>query len=403
MRESLLTEAYILYRRAKASAGRIVFHYEALRHPIKKNKIVFCSTEGMGGYGDNPKAIAEYLHVHHPELELVWLLNDMTKEFPSYIRKAPNTLMSRAYEYSTAKVWIDCHRKPYGTVKRKGQYYMQTWHGTLGVKPVGADRGGKMPKIGEIVSRADSDMIDVWLSNSDWYDEVVRRGLYYKGEIMRTGSPRCDILFNEREKWRRIIREKYHIPSEDEILLFAPTFRAGSQARKRTVEAEPVALDFTKVLAALQKRTGRTWYLMLRLHPQVAAHMEKFPLEIQDVSHVVDASQYRDAYELLASVDAMMTDYSSLGFDASFIDLPVFLYADDLDTYQSDRNQLYFDLRKLPYPFAENETALISNIGSFDEEVYRRNVHAFLNGLGTKETGEACKRVAERIVAWIGA
>ena len=220
---------------------------------------------------------------------------------------------------------------------------------------------------------------------------------------MRTGSPRCDILFNEREKWRRIIREKYHIPSEDGLLLFAPTFRAGSQARKRTVEAEPVSLDFTKVLAALQKRTGKTWYLMLRLHPQVAAHMEKFPLKIQDASHVVDASQYRDAYELLAAVDAMMTDYSSLGFDASFIDLPVFLYADDLATYQSDRNQLYFDLRKLPYPFAENETALISNIGSFDEEVYRRNVHAFLDDLGTKETGEACKRVAERIVAWIGA
>ncbi len=400
MRESLLTEAYILYRRAKASAGRIVFHYEALRHPIQKNKIVFCSTEGMGGYGDNPKAIAEYLHVHHPELDLVWLLNDMTKEFPSYIRKAPNTLMSRAYEYSTAKVWIDCHRKPYGTVKRKGQYYMQTWHGTLGVKPVGADRGGKMPKIGELVSRADSEMIDVWLSNSDWYDVVVRRGLYYKGEIMRTGSPRCDILFHAREKWKSKIREIYHIPMEAGILLFAPTFRAGSQERKRTVESEQVTLDFQKILSALQQPTGKTWYLMLRLHPQVAAHMESFPIHMQDTSHVVDASQYRDAYELLAAVDAMMTDYSSLGFDASFIDMPVFLYADDLDTYQSDRNRLYFDLRRLPYPFADSEAALIANIRSFDRTAYRSKVHTFLESLGTRETGEACKHAAERIIAW---
>ena len=399
--ENIITEAYILYRRMKAFASRMVFHYEALRHPIQKNKIVFCSTEGMGGYGDNPKAIAEYLHAHYPELELVWLVNDMRKEFPSYIRKAPNTLMSRAYEYSTAKVWVDCHRKPYGTVKRRGQYYMQTWHGPLAFKPLGADRGGKMPRIAEIVSRQDSSMINVWLTNSDWNEAMIERALYYQGEKLRTGSPRCDILFHDRAKWKEKIREEYHIPSNAGLLLFAPTFRAGSQQRRRHVEAERLNLDFSRVLSVLQEKTHKPWYLMLRLHPQVAAHMEAFPLNSGDTACIFDVSQYPDVYEIMAATDVLMTDYSSLAFDASFIGMPVFIYADDLGTYQSDRNRLYFDMKALPYPFAEQEEELLRNILEFDKASYDSAVHAFLQSLGVREQGDACRCAANKVMEWI--
>ena len=288
---------YIAYRCGKAEFSRVVFRIEALLHSIQPGKVVFCSTEGMGGYGDNPKAIAEKLHADHPEYELVWLVNDMRKTFPPYIRKAPNTLWSRAYEYATARVWVDCHRKPFGTRKRAGQHYLQTFHCDICFKPLGADRGGKMPRIAEMVSEADSALIDLWLTSSKWNEDMVRRAMYYHGPVERVGSPRCDILFHERTSLSPQIRERFHIPQDAQILLFAPTFRAGSQTRHRTVEAEEVTLDFQQVLDALEARTGHSWYLMLRLHPQVAAHMEKYPLA-QNVRHVVDASQYGDAYEL---------------------------------------------------------------------------------------------------------
>lgn len=387
---------YIAYRCAKAAWSQGVFCLMALRYPISRHKVVFCSTEGMGGYGDNPKAIAEHLHASHPNWEFVWLVNDMRKNFPDYIRKAPNTLWSRAYEYATAKIWVDCHRKPFGTHKRNGQYYLQTFHCNICFKPLGSDRGGKMPKIAEMVSRADSDLIDIWLTSSRWNEDMVKRAMYYRGRMERVGSPRCDVLFQVREVWRKKIRELYHIPQDAGILFFAPTFRAGSQTRTRTVEAEQVTLNFQRVLAAFEQRTGKKWVLMLRLHPQVAAHMEEYPLVHADVPHV-DASQYGDAYELLAASDALLTDYSSLAFDASFARLPVFLYADDLEAYQADRNKLYFDMRTLPFPFSETEQELLQAIHDFQQETYEQQLAIFLADMETKEDGHACERV-ERLI-----
>lgn len=387
---------YIAYRCCKAELSRMAFCIEALLHPIQPKKIVFCSTEGMGGYGDNPKAIAERLHADHPEYELVWLVNDMTKPFPPYIRKAANTLWSRAYEYATAKIWIDCHRKPFGTRKRRGQYYLQTFHCNVCFKPLGADRGGKMPRIAELVSEADSALIDYWLTSSKWNEDMVRRAMYYKGAVERVGSPRCDILFHDNRALRARIRASFGIPADARILLFAPTFRAGSQTRRRTVEAERVTLDFERVLAALAKRTGAPWCLMLRLHPQVAAHLERYPLT-GHVTHVVDASQYGDAYELLAASDALLTDYSSLAFDASFAKMPVFLYADDLEAYQSDRNRLYFDMHHLPFPFAEKEDELVGCIQAFDWKRYEEQLNTFFEPMELSEDGRATERV-ERMI-----
>ena len=253
-----------------------------------------------------------------------------------------------------------------------------------------------MPRIAEMVSAADSNLIDCWLTSSKWNEEMVRRAMYYHGRVQRVGSPRCDILFHETETLRSRIRKNFGISESARILLFAPTFRAGSQTRHRTVEAEEIALNFERVISALEARTGTTWYLMLRLHPQVAAHQESYPLA-RSVRCVVDASQYGDAYELLASADALLTDYSSLAFDAGFTRMPVFLYADDLEAYQSDRNKLYFDMHHLPFPFAETEEELISVIQSFDRTWYEKQLDAFLRPMEVCEDGRASERVETMI------
>ena len=76
-------------------------------------------------------------------------------------------MWNRAYHLSTSKIWIDNARK-IGDKKEKGQFYIQTWHGPVGFKPVGRLRGELFSKIGELVSVADAKNINVLLSNSDW-------------------------------------------------------------------------------------------------------------------------------------------------------------------------------------------------------------------------------------------
>ena len=102
-------------------------------------------------------------------------------------------------------------------------------------------------------------------------------------------------------------------------------------------------------------------------------------------------------YELLAVSDILITDYSSSMFEAGFAKKPVFLFATDIDSYVKDRN-FYFDLKSLPFPLAEDNRALISNLQNFSSEYYEQKLDEFNASLGLKETGHASDAVAEKIL-----
>ena len=84
---------YIVWRKLKAAGNKLCF--VACRiFPIRNNRISICTFEGKGGFGCNPKYIAEELHQRNPNYEFIWFVNDLSKEFPPYIKKVPNTLWS---------------------------------------------------------------------------------------------------------------------------------------------------------------------------------------------------------------------------------------------------------------------------------------------------------------------
>lgn len=75
---------------------------------------------------------------------------------------------------------IICQQQKYGLImqeklwdkKKKNQFYILTWHGMIGFKPVGRLRGDRFSKIAELVSADDAKNVDVLLSNSDWCSDV---------------------------------------------------------------------------------------------------------------------------------------------------------------------------------------------------------------------------------------
>ena len=76
---------YIRYRKLKAFGVRLCFHLCRI-FPIRHNRISVCTFEGKGGFGCNRKYVVEELHKKDPNLGFVWLVNDMDKEFPDYIK-----------------------------------------------------------------------------------------------------------------------------------------------------------------------------------------------------------------------------------------------------------------------------------------------------------------------------
>lgn len=382
-------------KKRKHKARRVHTAYQLMRiFPIRENKIVFNTFEGDGGFCCNPRYIAEELLRRGEKYEMIWLVNDMSREFPKGIRKVKNTFWNRVYHLATAKVWISNTRKEYGTAKRKGQLYIQTWHAGIALKPVGKYRGKLFPKIACLVSAYDSGLADLVTSNSDWCTRVYPKMLLYKGKILKTGSPRCDVFYTKREELHKAIRDRYGVPRDAKIVMFAPTFRGGGQRGKRQVFAEIPTLDFELLTEALQKKFGGEWYIFLRLHPQLSAQLAGMPMN-NKTEHMVDVSQADDINELLAATDVLISDYSSTPFDVINIYMPVFLYADDFEEYVKDRGSLMWNIKNLPFPFAQTNAELAENISQFDEETYREKIDIFSQEQGVLEDGHASERVAD--------
>lgn len=390
---------YITRRKIKATLHGLAY-FTCRIFPINSRKIVMWTFECGGGYGCSPKYIAEEILRSNREgrtdYEIVWLLNDTQKEFPAEIKKVKNTLWNRAYQLSTAGTWVSNTRTFYGTRKRKKQCYIQTWHATICIKPIGKYRGNLFPKMAYLVSAYDSKLIDYVLSGSKWCDNMYRDGLIYDGEIIKTGTPRCDVLFNQREEKCRQMRTEYQLPEDVKIMLYAPTFRGGSQNKNRSVNTEDTTVDFARLIESLEKRFGGTWYVFLRLHPQLAAKMQGVKVG-QASDRLIDVSQRPDMNEIIAGVDAFLTDYSSAIFEAAMIELPGFIYADDLEEYVADRGDLFFDMYDLPFPVALNNEELMGNILGFDEGKYEKELSRFMDEAGVFEDGKAGERVVELI------
>lgn len=410
--------AYILFRRLKAFGTRCCF-YICRIFPVNGNRISVCTFEGKGGFGCNPKYIVEELHRRNPAYEFVWFVNDMGKTFPDYIKKVPNTLWNRAYWLSTSKVWIDNYRKPYGTCKRKKQYYLNTNHYTIAMKSTGMWRGEGFSKMAYLVSRNDSDMIDDIVIDSKWCEDSFYRSMLYEGSYLKAGVPRCDVLCGDLSLYHARFCEKHGIPVEAKVLLFAPTFRESAKDGKRSVYSEIWTIDFERLIVSLEKRFGGTWYLGIRVHPQLAPAFKEYKNEaIQE--RLIDESQADDMYEILAGMNAYITDYSSAMFEAGFAGIPVFIYADDIEKYAYDRGSLMWNIvtdpldcvtnnkvmtpeidAVLPFPIACDNAGLEKNILNFDENIYHEKVRRLMKSTELIFDGKASQKVADKLESFM--
>lgn len=395
------TDSYIEERKKQADELGKKFEVAWTKYLIQDNKIVFSTFEGDGGFCCNPKYIAEELHKRGFDGEMVWLTKDISRAFPDYIKVAENTIENTVYHLSTAKIWIDNYRKPFGTKKRAGQYYIQTWHASLGFKAVGLYRGELFPPIAKIVSEYDSALADYVISNSDYCDKVYPKKLLYNGPTLRTGSPRVDCLVNKREDIYSNIRRRFDLSNNEKILLFAPTFRGGNQKGKKEVISEIPNIDFDRVLNALNEKYGANWKVFLRLHPQLAAKMSEMPINEKD-ERFIDVSQYPDISELIAASDLIITDYSSCAFDALFAHIPVLLYADDVQEYIENRGKFMWEKDELPFLMAQTNEELVENIVAFDEREYIDSADLFMKTQGVREDGHASEQVVDKVIELLG-
>lgn len=382
----------------KSIIGRniVISLYYAFRvFPINKKKIFVKNFLGRG-YGDNPKYIIDYLIHNYPEYDVVWCVKD-NYDFPPGIRIVNNSsyfgLIKSIYEQVTAKIWIDNSRKFRFERKRKNQYYIQTWHGDVGVKKVGGDALDKTPQKEIDDAKHDSQMADLFVCGNKWMYQRYREAYWYYGEVATCGLPRRDILYSITDIQKRLIREHVGIPEDAKVLLYVPTFR-DENIFKHRLGKYATSFDWDRVLNAMNNKFGGEWYGLMRLHPNA----DKYSKDMKLPQRVINVTNYPDVNELYCISDCCISDYSSSLFDFAITKKPGFIFAPDKEKYEDERG-CYFTDQELPFTIATDMEGLIDDVMSFDEIAYlRRHKMFYQDIIQVFPEGHASEYLTKRII-----
>ena len=362
-----------------------IFFWSKGNSKIKRNKIIFWSFRGRA-YSCNPKYITEFILRNCPnDFEIVWAFNDVknfsflrdrgVKVVKYYSRRFFDELMTSKFVVTNTRIGIDFH-------KRKGQIYIQTWHGTLALKKIEKD-AWKHLKLSYVLNACcDSRNIDYLLSGCAANTLIFKKAFWYNGPILEIGNPRNDIFF-DKENTRKKIDERYGTMNK-KIVMYAPTFRKNNSL-------DVYGIDYVRILNSLNLKFKKEFVFFVRLHPNIK-HL-KFNNLTQDV---YDVSDYDDMQELLSASDLLITDFSSSMFDFVIMKKICLLFALDYKEYISEERGTYFDVKAdMPFPLATSNDELVTLIDKLNLDDYNRRLESFFYEIGVNESGDASKKMID--------
>lgn len=356
--------------------------------PISKRKIVFNCFSGRK-YGDNPKYIVEEIHRQNLDWDMVWLTRDMSESLPSYVRPVEYGSAQARREITTAKIYVMNKRSGVRVSKRKGQIYLQTWHGGLGFKKVEAEAEGKLDERYVNAAKRDGAECDAIISACALQSIDYKKHFWLNSrtKILEFGQPRCDALFqNCREAIVEKVYTALNISEDMGIILYAPTFRDDWSM-------DCYKFDYNKVLDVFEKKYSRKYVMVVRLHPNIQ-HLCGF-LHYND--RIINGSGYPDIQELFLASGFLISDYSSAVFDFALLNKPVFLYVKDWENYEKLRGFTEV-FHNCPFPKAYSEEQMLSLIDAFNHDKYMNEFIEFKDTVWRPfDDGHA----SERTVNWL--
>ncbi|MCM1226316.1 MAG: CDP-glycerol glycerophosphotransferase family protein [Clostridium sp.] len=162
-----------------------------------------------------------------------------------------------------------------------------------------------------------------------------------EGVVRALGLSRTDIFFRKSyiDECRRMFKTLYPDSDNKKIAVWAPTFRGKSSAPEITGE------EYVK---KMEKELGDEWIVITKFHPHIENKMEERACKMS-------------TEQLLPVADVLITDYSSVIFDAVLVDLPMVLYVPDREEFEETRG-LYISLEEIPGKIVQNGDMLAENV-----------------------------------------
>ena len=357
--------------------------------PIKQNRIILNSYTGTQ-YSCNPKYITEAILKRFPDkYEIIWTFKEPDKfQFleEKGIKVVKYASIKRFYYEATAKVSINNIGSYSWQPIRKGQQHVNTWHSALDLNYCALMESAN-DKIMKKTIFMNAKETSLFLSANRFFTEFcIPKEFGYNGKILEYGLPRNDDYINgNAEKIKKEVRKKLNIAEDAVVVMYAPTWRYG-----KAKDAPKIDLELLN--RAMQKRFGQNYLILFR------AHHFAGNISVEKLEQVKNMTEYPSIQELIMATNILITDYSSVMWDAALMGEYVLLFAPDLEKYSKERG-LYIPINEWCFPVSLNNKDLAAEIEKVDLkkgiEISKKHLEKF----GNLETG----RAAEEFCNWLEA
>ncbi|MCC4906903.1 CDP-glycerol glycerophosphotransferase family protein [Microbacterium sp. cx-59] len=292
-------------------------------------------------------ALAVWDEAHAAGARAVWLVDGPDQAREAARRGIPavrKTSLRGFWRTARARVVIVTHG--FGDVNRyavSGAFIAQLWHG-IPLKRIGIDspatvRSSILPSSRLVraglaaMYRSATRRITLLPAASHLVRGRLESAFSLPDSRVRVlGEPRVDVLSRgtadeRRTRARARIVDLTGADADAALILYAPTWRDG--------DLDPAIPSATEWTAIEQTLAARDAVLLVRSHPLGAG--EYRPSAPSGRIRMLGSDVVNDVTPLLPGLDLLVTDYSSLAFDASLVPLPVVFFAPDVDTYAEQR------------------------------------------------------------------
>ncbi len=320
-----------------------------------------------------------------PELNnKTFYINELKKirydlQFTKYYARAKCTFVS------------DYYLPAFANEPRKGSRLVQVWHGCGAFKKWGySTRNSSWGLQNDFfekynVHKTYTDIITSCEAVNGIYAEAFAADIE---KVKALGVARTDVFFDRsfiNEKTKEV-REKYNIPENKKILLWAPTYRGDSLQKSHN----EITLDLEKMYNELKD----DYVLLIKLHPHL---VKGFNARTFAPDYMKDfAIKPHPAYpieNLLCAADIVISDYSSLIFEYSLLERPMIFFAYDLEEYDGSRS-FYYDYESfIPGPIVKDTDGIIYEVRKSENGFDASEITAFRNKFMSACDGNSTKRI----------
>ncbi len=222
-------------------------------------------------------------------------------------------------------------------IKRSGQIYLNTWHGTP-LKAMGRKIIDEPHKTGN--TQRNFLMSDYLLYPNEYSFEHFKNDYmiapYFSGKYVLSGYPCNAVLYDNELK--QAMKEKLGV-EDKRVVVFMPTWRQGKKNGHKGKHSQ--MLQF--ILMTLDERLDDDVVVFAKPH-----YYDTRKINFKCFKHVKQFPSDLETYEVLSMADLLVTDYSSVMFDFLNTNKEIVLFPYDQVEYFETRGA-YVSLDELPF------------------------------------------------------